>query len=147
MCLATLDVKDAFLQGDQPSPMLVVLLGQQFTVKKNLPGQRLGAKSWYWFLRDWVDKEMSMTWCPEQPCLAKNEKCCLIIHVDDILYCGSKAYWNDVFLAKFKQRFKVSFSQLEGIGSEISFLKRRIRQAPRRWFSCLRRTSVQCALR
>ena len=29
-CLGTLDVKDAFLMVDQPSPMLVTLLGQTF---------------------------------------------------------------------------------------------------------------------
>ena len=31
-CVGTLDVKDAFLMVDQPSPMLVTLLGQTFTV-------------------------------------------------------------------------------------------------------------------
>eukprot|EP00435_Cladocopium_sp_Y103_P006332 s4440_g2.t1 len=108
--------------------MLVTLPGQEYTVRRNLPGPRLGAKSWYWFLRDWLDKEMSMTWCPEQPCLARNSECCLMVHVDDILYCGSKSYWNNVFLAKFKARFKVSCSQLEGICGEISFLKRRIQR-------------------
>ena len=54
LCLGTLDVKDAFLMVDQPSPMLVTLLGQTYTVRKNLPGQRLGARSWYWYLHDFL---------------------------------------------------------------------------------------------
>jgi hypothetical protein len=56
LCLGTLDVKDAFLMVDQPSPMLVTLLGQTYTVRKNLPGQRLGARSWYWYLRDFLQR-------------------------------------------------------------------------------------------
>ena len=92
-CLGTLDVKDAFLMVDQPSPMLVTLLGQTFTVRKNLPGQRLGACSWYWYLRDFLTTEMDFKWCSEQPCLARNAHCCIMVHVDDILFCGDKGYW------------------------------------------------------
>ena len=54
VCLGTVDVKDTFLMVDQPSPMLVTLLGKAYTVKRNLPGQRLGAKSWYWHLRGFL---------------------------------------------------------------------------------------------
>eukprot|EP00435_Cladocopium_sp_Y103_P037731 s1727_g10.t1 len=37
-CLGTVDVKDAFLMVDQPSPMLATLLGKTLTVHENLPG-------------------------------------------------------------------------------------------------------------
>ena len=124
VCLGTLDVKDAFLMVDQPSPMLVSLLGREDTVCKNLPGQHLGAKSWYWHLRDSLSTEMSFEWCREQPCLAKNSQCCIMVHVDDILYCGDGANWHQIFLPKSKV-YKVSPAELKGIGSEISFLKRR----------------------
>ena len=126
VCLGTLDVKDAFLMVDQPSPMLVSLLGKQYTVKRNLPGQRLGAKSWYWHLRSFLSEKMSFEWCKEQPCLAKNSQCCIMVHVDDILYCGDRAYWQQTFLPKFAEVYKISHSELKGIGSEISFLKRKI---------------------
>lgn len=49
--LGTIDVKDAFLMVEQPSPMVVTLLGKKYWVRKNLPGQHLDAKSWYWHLR------------------------------------------------------------------------------------------------
>ena len=126
VCLGTLDVKDAFLMVDQPSPMLVSLLGKQYTVKRNLPGQRLGAKSWYWHLRSFLSEKMSFEWCKEQPCLAKNSQCCIMVHVDDIRYCGDRAYWQQTFLPKFAEVYKISHSELKGIGSEISFLKRKI---------------------
>ena len=106
--------------------MLVSLLGKQYTVKRNLPGQRLGAKSWYWHLRSFLAEKMSFEWCKEQPCLAKNSQCCIMVHVDDILYCGDRAYWQQIFLLKFAEVYKISHSELKGIGSEISFLKRKI---------------------
>ena len=130
LCLGTLDVKDAFLMVDQPSPMLVTLLGQTYTVRKNLPGQRLGARSWYWYLRDFLSKEMNFEWCKEQPCLARNAHCCIMVHVDDILFCGNKDYWMKTFLVKFAAKFKISYSELGGMDSEISFLKRKIRRVP-----------------
>jgi hypothetical protein len=129
-CLGTLDVKDAFLMVDQPSPMLVTLLGQTFTVRKNLPGQRLGARSWYWYLRDFLTTEMDFKWCSEQPCLARNAHCCIMVHVDDILFFGDRMYWGRVFLTKFAAKFKISHSMLGGENSEICFLKRRIRRIP-----------------
>ena len=128
VCLGTVDVKDAFLMVDQPSPMLVTLLGKACTVKKILPGQRLGAKSWYWHLRGFLSKHLNYEWCPEQPCLARNEHCCIMVHVDDILFCGNRAYWNQTFLPKFAETFKISSSVLQGVGSEINFLKRKIQR-------------------
>ena len=128
VCLGTVDVKDAFLMVDQPSPMLVTLLGKAYTVKRNLPGQRLGAKIWYWHLRGFLSKHLNFEWCPEQPCLARNEHCCIMVHVDDIFFCGNRAYWNQTFLPKFAETFKISSSVLQGVGSEINFLKRKIQR-------------------
>ena len=64
VCLGTVDVKDAFLMVDQPSPMLVTLLGKAYTVKRNLSGQRLGAKSWYWHLRGFLSKAFELRVVP-----------------------------------------------------------------------------------
>ena len=46
VCLGTLDVKDAFLMVDQPSPMVVLCWGKStHALCKNLLGQRLGPKA------------------------------------------------------------------------------------------------------
>ena len=45
--MGSLDVRDAFLQVEQDDPVRVVLQGQPFIIKRNLPGQRLGAKQWF----------------------------------------------------------------------------------------------------
>ena len=51
-----------------------------------------------------------------------------MVHVDDILFCGNRVYWNEVFIPKFAETFKISSSVLEGVGSEINFLKRKIQR-------------------
>ena len=47
--LGCLDVKDAFLQVPQERPLKVILRGEEFLVKRNLPRQRVGAKAWFDF--------------------------------------------------------------------------------------------------
>ena len=49
--LGTVNVKDAFLMVDQPTPLRVQLPFGNLIVLKNLPGQRLGAKCWCWHFR------------------------------------------------------------------------------------------------
>ena len=126
--LATLDVKDAFLMVPQPEVLKIRVGSENYIVLRNLPGQRQGARSWYWHLRKWLDDAFKVEWCLEQPCLCRGNNFCLLTHVDDILYCGSRQFWNDVFLPTFKKSFTVSYSMLEGVGSEISFLKRKIQR-------------------
>ena len=45
--LGTMDIKDAFLQVPQEEPLRLKMLGGDFIVLKNLPGQRIGAKAWF----------------------------------------------------------------------------------------------------
>ena len=45
--LATMDIKDAFLQVPQEKPLRLKMPGGDFIVLKNLPGQRIGAKAWF----------------------------------------------------------------------------------------------------
>ena len=45
--LGCLDVKDAFSQVPQEKLLTVNLRGEEFFVKRNLPGQRVGAKAWF----------------------------------------------------------------------------------------------------
>lgn len=72
-------------------------------------------------------EKLDMMFCVEQPCIAKNDSCCIVVHVDDILFCGDAQYWRETFLKKLSEEFKISHSELQGVGSEISFLKRTIR--------------------
>ena len=84
--LAALDIKDAFLQVPQQHVVSVNLHGTEYVVLRNLPGQRLGAKAWYWYFREYVTSSMNFEWCSVQPCLAKCEGNVFMVHVDDLLF-------------------------------------------------------------
>ena len=128
--LASLDVRDAFLQVDQDNPVLVKLQGENWVIKKNLPGQRLGAKQWFQYLRNHLQETMDFEFSMEQPCMARTKECTIIIHVDDILFVGLKTFWKDVFLPNMSQKFSISHDQLQGNGTSIKFLRRTITEVP-----------------
>eukprot|EP00435_Cladocopium_sp_Y103_P032573 s3469_g8.t1 len=116
--LSTLDVKDAFLMVPQPEPLKIKVGNESFIVLKNLPGQRQGARSWYQFLRSFLDQTFGVEWCPEQPCLCRGTDFCLLTHVDDIMYTGSRRFWNETFLPSFQKAFTISYNELGEINSE-----------------------------
>ena len=96
--LASMDIKDAFLQVPQENVVEVTLHGSQYVVLKNLPGQRMGAKAWYWHFRRYATEALGFTWSPIQPCIAKCGANVFMLHVDDLLFTGQRQYWQDVFL-------------------------------------------------
>ena len=128
--LAALDIKDEFLQVPQEKLVEVSLYNQKYIIKRNLPGQRLGAKAWYWFFRDYVTEALQFEWSVEQPRLARCTKDgvhnCFMIHVDDLLFTGSSKFWTETFLPTMEVKFNVGHNELKGDGAEISFLKRRL---------------------
>eukprot|EP00435_Cladocopium_sp_Y103_P015354 s5186_g3.t1 len=102
--------------------MVVTLLGMKFRIRKNLPGQSLGATSWYWNFchSTWISRfALSNRALPRTiiPML-------VMFFIVEMLGIGM----NDVFPKKFAGTFKISHSQLGDVGSEISFLKRTIKR-------------------
>ena len=110
--LACMDIKDAFLQVPQENVVEVTLHDVQYVVLKNLPGQRMGAKAWYWHFRKYATDALGFTWSPIQPCIAKCAANVFMLHVDDLLFTGKRQYWHDVFLPAMQHKFSVSFSVL-----------------------------------
>jgi len=49
-----------------------------------------------------------------------------MIHAGDILYVGTKQFWDGAFLKEMKTKFTVSHEQLEGPSSSIKFLRRKM---------------------
>ena len=124
--LASLDIKDAFLQVPQEKVVAVKLHDTAYVVLRNLPGQRLGAKAWYWHFRNFATETFKCSWGAIQPCIAKCEAGVFMLHVDDLLFTGNAMYWKDVFLPELQKKFSISCNVLGLEGTEISFLKRRI---------------------
>ena len=98
--------------------------------RRILPGQRLGAKQWFQYLRNHLQETMDFEFSMEQPCMARTKECTIIIHVDDILFVGLKTFWKDVFLPNMSQKFSISHDQLQGNGTSIKFLRRTITEVP-----------------
>ena len=94
--LPALDIKDAFLHVAQEKLVEASLYNQKFIIKRNLPGQRLGTKAWYWFFREYVTEALQFEWSVEQPCLARCTKDGVhngfMIHADDLLFTGSSKF-------------------------------------------------------
>ena len=112
--LASLDIKDAFLQVAQENVAEVTLHNVQYVVLKNLPGQRMGANSWYWHFRKYSIEALGFSWSSIQPCIAKCGSNVFMLHVDDLLFTGQLAYWRHVFLPAMQQKVSVSFKVLGG---------------------------------
>ena len=52
--MAALDIKDAFLEVPQHTPLSIKLAGQTWVVLKNLPGQRFGARATGIYVHFWM---------------------------------------------------------------------------------------------
>ena len=128
--LGSMDVKDPFLQVPQEEPTQVRTARGHYEVKRNLPGQRQGAKAWFDYFTDWL-KKRGFQFSDINPCLGRKEdRMMVLIHVDDVLYLGSREYVEKIFLPDIKKSFDISEQHLSGDGTTFSFLRRTYEQAP-----------------
>ena len=126
--LGSMDVKDAFLQVPQEEPTQVKTARSHYEVKRNLPGLRLGAKAWFDYFTDWL-KSRGFQFSDINPCLGKKENHIMVlIHVDDVLYLGSKDYLEKTFLPDIRKSFDISEQHLAGDGTTFTFLRRTYEQ-------------------
>ena len=89
-----------------------IKVGKEFLVERNLPGQRMGAKSWYILvLRNFMEKELQCQFCVEQPSVAKSPHGGFLLHIDDILFCGHAAWWKEVVVPQFQKRITISYDE------------------------------------
>ena len=97
--VVSLDIKDAYLQVDQPSPAVIMVDAKIFgdgreglvpyVLEKLLPGQRIGASAWYGFARSSL-AEAGMESFPKEPTMfrrkAPDNRAGLVLHADDGLF-------------------------------------------------------------
>ena len=123
--MGSLDIKDAFLMADQEEPLQVTTKAGKFKVKKNLPGQRKAARSWYEFIANYLEKK-GMTFCPENPCLGRRGGgLFLLLHVDDMMFCGMKSEVEKL-IQELKSELNTSSKTIaQHEGDQFEFLKRK----------------------
>ena len=124
--LASMDIGDAFLQVDQEHPVRCELQGCQYVILKNLPGQRLGARSWYLYFKDYLQQNFNFEFSDVQPCLGRTKNGVILIHVDEVLYTGDAEFFEKELLPVCQKRFSVKWKALDSNGSAITFLRRKI---------------------
>ena len=100
--------------------------GVEYVVLNKFPGQRLGARAWYWHFRQYATSALGFDWSAVQPFLARCQGNVFMLHVADLLFTGRRQFWSQVFLPLIKQKFHMNFSELGEPRTEISFLKRRL---------------------
>lgn len=123
--LGALDVKDAFLQVPQEEPTQVTTAGGHFLVKRNLPGQRIGAKAWFERLTAWLE-DKGFVFSQINPRLSLGrlaDKALLLIHVDDILFAGEMEYVEKDLLPALRKSFEISVQYVTGPGTSFQLLK------------------------
>ena len=62
--------------------------------------------------------------------MARTKDCAILIHDDDIMFVGSKSFWKETFLPNMSSKSSVSHDELQGNGTNIKFLCRRITEVP-----------------
>ena len=125
------DVKDAYLNCEQPKNVKVVLsadlagrlgVAREWMLGKVLPGQREGAAVWFNTLKATL-KDSGLLQCPEAPTVWTNASntLTLMTHVDDMVMTGE-----DMELEKTESFLKQKFKLAVETGNQLSFLKRSI---------------------
>ena len=105
--LCGIDVSDAFLTVSQVRPTTVTSIDalgnvQSHVLGKVLPGQRDGSVLWHRALTQFLEQEFGIKAFDAYPALLRNDKCCIILHVDDILLTGDREYVTNVLIPKIQ---------------------------------------------
>ena len=129
-CLLSMDIKDAYLQVDQPTPVVSkIQLGPgifgNFIFEKMVPGQREGSQQWFLHFYKFLSEHFTTSQCDVCPAVIKTPQGPGMVHVDDSLMLLPLRWALEVFLPVVKSRFEVTFEIASKIGDEFSFLKRK----------------------
>ena len=127
VCMASMDITDAFLTVDQEVPTVVDCNGTLYGLGKVLPGQRDGSQLWYKSITKYLETRLGLEPLDACPCLLKREDLSLVMlmHVDDLLLVGSKRFIEHEVVPTLLEKYKVSLEILQKQGDELEFLKRR----------------------
>ena len=101
-----------------------------------------GTWSRFQHLRAHLESTMGCEFSLEQPCMARTNECTNLIHVDDILFVGLGSFSKDTFLPNMSSKFSVSHDELQGHGTSIKFLRRKITEVPDGLILTLRRLKL-----
>ena len=98
-------MKDAFLRVPREKPLKVNLRGEGFSGKRIYLDKELGQKHGLTFSQSTSPRKPiigSVPFSAECPCLGRNEKSLILIHVDGLVLTGCSKYINENFFQRIK---------------------------------------------
>ncbi|CAE7291170.1 RE1 [Symbiodinium sp. CCMP2592] len=133
--ILALDVKDAYLEVPQPTPVVSKVQGQDLVFMRMVPGQREGSQQWFSHFCEYLGEHFVIEKCKECPAVVHvsskpgSDGVCAdkgpgMIHVDDSLLLLPLQWARECFLPVIEQRFQITYELAYEVGHSFSFLKR-----------------------
>ncbi|CAE7239501.1 GIP [Symbiodinium sp. CCMP2592] len=133
--ILALDVKDAYLEVPQPTPVVSKVQGQDLVFMRMVPGQREGSQQWFSHFCEYLGEHFVIEKCKECPAVVHvsskpgSDGGCAdkgpgMIHVDDSLLLLPLQWARECFLPVIEQRFQITYELAYEVGHSFSFLKR-----------------------
>ena len=122
--LAAIDIGDAFLTVPQVQPTLVSSGTETYALGRVLPGQRDGSQLWFESVSSFLKERLSFKHCEAYPSLLANDKCLILLHVDDMLVLTEQQYFDEQLISTLTSKYKTSVHGMKDSGDSFEFLKR-----------------------
>ena len=122
--LAAIDIGDAFLTVPQVQPTLVSWGTETYALGRVLPGQRDGSQLWFESVSSFLKEHLSFKHCEAYPSLLANDKCLILLHVDDRLVLTEQQYFDEQLIPTLASKYKTSVHGMKDSGDSFEFLKR-----------------------
>ena len=124
--LATIDIKDAFLEVPQEYP---VIAGHPSDYKGEgkfifLKCIRNGTTRWFDFYANFLREHLQVQSCSVCPAVMRTDGGPFLVHVDDNQVLCPTNWLQSAFIPILKSRFEISVEVAWQVGDQISFLKR-----------------------
>ena len=128
--IASIDVKDAYLEVPQEEPVIAGLPADyvgtgKYVFLRCVPGQRDGAQRWFSYYVSFLKSEMPLTACVENPAIMRVPEGPMLMHVDDGLTLGPLEWLKQKYIPTLKTKFEISVEIAYRLGDSFSFLKRK----------------------
>ena len=131
----SLDIKDAYLQVEQPVPVTSTIRGKPYVFERMIPGQREGSQQWFAHFVAYLSEHFHVEKCRECPAVVrlseKGEDGSAgenqgpgMIHVDDSLMLLPLDWALKRFIPVVQQKFQITYEVAHAPGDSFRFLKR-----------------------
>ena len=128
--IASIDVKDAFLEVPQETPLVADMPKDfagsgKYVFLRCVPGQRDGSQRWFQFYVNYLRSNIQVESCLENPAIMRTEYGPMLLHIDDDLVLAPVDWLKGKLIPLLEQRFEISVTVASVPGDVFTFLKRK----------------------